>query len=37
MDFEKKCEKEITLGTSNTWSMSPLFQRPSEPAYHNED
>ena len=29
-------EKKI-LGTSDTWSMSPLSWRPSEPAYYIED
>ena len=29
--------KKIILGTSDTWSMSPLSWHPSEPAYYIED
>ena len=29
--------KKKILGTSETWSMSHLFQRPSDPAYYIED
>ena len=29
--------KKIILGISDNWSMSPLSQRPSKPAYYIED
>ena len=29
--------KKIMLGTSDAWSMSHSFHRPSEPAYYIED
>ena len=37
-DFARNCEKkEIILGISNTWLMSPLSRHPSEPAYYIVD
>ena len=33
----KNYEKEIVLGTSDTWSTSRLSHRPSAPAYYNVD
>ena len=32
-NFARNYEKKI-LGTSDTWSMSRLSHRPSEPAFH---
>ena len=36
-NFARNYEKEIILGTSDTWSMSRLFQRPSNQTSYIED
>ena len=36
-NFVRNYEKKIILGTSDTWSMSHLSQRPSKPAYYIKD
>ena len=35
-NFATNYEKKI-LGTTDTWSMSHLFNQPSKPAYYIED
>ena len=34
--FARNYEKKIILGTSDTWSMSPLSHQPSNPVYYIE-
>ena len=36
-NFARNYEKEIILGTSDTWSMSRLSDQPSNQVYYIED